>query len=57
MCGRYVLKRADLEALLRKLGVRDPRQFADRFNIAPTTVVPALRRRRGAEEPELSACG
>jgi putative SOS response-associated peptidase YedK len=55
MCGRYVLKRADLEALLRKLGVRDPREFADRFNVAPTTVVPALRRRRGAEAPEVSA--
>lgn len=55
MCGRYVLKRADLEALLRKLGVRDPREFSDRFNIAPTTVVPALRRRRDAEAPEVSA--
>jgi putative SOS response-associated peptidase YedK len=43
MCGRYVLKRKDLEALLTQLGIKDPRDFVSRFNIAPTTVVPAIR--------------
>lgn len=43
MCGRYVLKRKDLEALLAQLGVKDAREFASRYNIAPTTVVPAIR--------------
>ena len=43
MCGRYVLKRKDLEALLAQLGVKDPRDFVSRYNIAPTTVVPAIR--------------
>src|SRR4051812_45627858 len=43
MCGRYVLKRKDLEALMAQLGVRDPRDFVSRYNIAPTTVIPAIR--------------
>jgi putative SOS response-associated peptidase YedK len=46
MCGRYVLKRKDLEAALRRLGVADVREFASRYNIAPTTNVPAIRRGR-----------
>jgi putative SOS response-associated peptidase YedK len=51
MCGRYVLKQAELQALLRRLGIPDPRDFADHHNIAPTSVVPVIRR-RGAEAPE-----
>ena len=43
MCGRYVLKRKDLEALMVQLGVKDPRDFVSRYNIAPTTVIPAIR--------------
>ena len=43
MCGRYVLKRKDLEALMAQLGVKDPREFVSRYNIAPSTVVPAIR--------------
>jgi putative SOS response-associated peptidase YedK len=52
MCGRYVLKRKDLEALMAQLGVQDPRDFVSRYNIAPSTVVPAIRVRRdsGARE-------
>jgi putative SOS response-associated peptidase YedK len=46
MCGRYVLKRKDLEALMAQLGVKDPRDFVSRYNIAPTTVVPAIRVRK-----------
>ncbi len=43
MCGRYVLKRKDLEALMEQLGVKDPREFVSRYNIAPSTMVPAIR--------------
>lgn len=43
MCGRYVLKRQDLEALLTQLGVKDPREFVSRYNIAPSTLIPAVR--------------
>lgn len=43
MCGRYVLKRKDLEDLMARLGVKDPRDFVSRYNIAPTTIVPAIR--------------
>jgi putative SOS response-associated peptidase YedK len=52
MCGRYVLKKRDLEALLAQLGVKDPRDFVSRYNIAPTTVVPAIRRRKDTAGPE-----
>lgn len=45
MCGRYVLKRKDLEALLAQLGVKDPRDFVSRYNIAPSTIIPAVRTR------------
>jgi putative SOS response-associated peptidase YedK len=43
MCGRYVLKQKDLEALMEQLGVEDPREFVSRYNIAPSTVIPAVR--------------
>src|SRR5262245_333640 len=55
MCGRYVLKRKDLDALMQQLGVRDPREFVSRYNIAPSTLIPAIRsaprtgQREGAE--------
>ena len=52
MCGRYVLKRKDLEALLAQLGVKDPRDFVSRYNIAPSTVIPAIRRRPEAAAVE-----
>lgn len=45
MCGRYVLKRKDLEALMETLGLKDARDFASRYNIAPSTRVPAIRPR------------
>jgi putative SOS response-associated peptidase YedK len=52
MCGRYVLKRKDLEALMAQLGVKDPREFVSRYNIAPTTVVPAIRIRQHTGDRE-----
>ncbi len=43
MCGRYVLKREDLNALLRQLGVPDISAFTSRYNLAPTSLVPIVR--------------
>ena len=43
MCGRYVLKREDLDALLRQLGVPDISAFTSRYNLAPTSLVPIVR--------------
>jgi putative SOS response-associated peptidase YedK len=43
MCGRYVLKRKDLEALLERLGVKNPAEYISRYNIAPSTMIPAVR--------------
>jgi putative SOS response-associated peptidase YedK len=45
MCGRYVLKREDLDRLMKELGVEDVREFVSRYNIAPSTAVPAIRSR------------
>ena len=41
MCGRYALK-ASVPELARTLGVEPPIDFTQRFNIAPTQMVPAL---------------
>lgn len=48
MCGRYVLKREDLEALVKQFGVRSLEEFHSRYNIAPTSIVPVLRPRPSA---------
>lgn len=45
MCGRYVLKRRDLEALARRLGVQSREEFRSRYNVAPASVVPLIRKR------------
>jgi putative SOS response-associated peptidase YedK len=43
MCGRYVLKKEDLEALVRQFGVHSLEEFHSRYNIAPTSIVPLIR--------------
>jgi len=43
MCGRYVLKKEDLEALVRQFGVNSLEEFHSRYNIAPTSIVPLIR--------------
>jgi putative SOS response-associated peptidase YedK len=55
MCGRYVLKRKDLEALMEQLGVKDPREFVSRYNIAPSTLIPAIRTARETNQREAVA--
>lgn len=44
MCGRYVLKRKDLEAILQQVDVPAPGEFHSRYNIAPSSIVPLIRR-------------
>lgn len=45
MCCRYVLERQDLGALLGELGLPGGNAFRSRYNIAPGSVVPLIRRR------------
>lgn len=45
MCCRYALKRKDLEALSRRLGiVLGKAAFQSRYNVTPSSVVPLIRR-------------
>lgn len=53
MCGRYVLKREDLEALVKQFGLHSLEEFHSRYNIAPTSIVPLIRTRQ-AGPPELA---
>lgn len=46
MCGRYVLKREDLEALVKQFGLQSLEEFHSRYNIAPTSIVPLIRTRK-----------
>jgi putative SOS response-associated peptidase YedK len=52
MCSRYVLKREDLEKLAKDFQVRTL-DFHSRYNIAPSSIVPVLRK-RGGEAAELT---
>ncbi len=54
MCGRYVLKREDLEWMAKHLGLRSLEEYHSRYNIAPTSVVPVIRQTKAAA-PELAA--
>ena len=54
MCGRYVLKREDLETVAKKFGIRSLGEFSSRHNIAPTSMIPVIRRRNDASA-ELAA--
>jgi putative SOS response-associated peptidase YedK len=54
MCCRYVLFREHLNKTLEKLGLRGVSELASRYNIAPGTNIPAVRRRPRAEEREKS---
>lgn len=59
MCCRYLLLREHLNKLLEQLGVRGMSELASRYNIAPGTNVPAVRRRAKAEfcEPAMLRWG
>lgn len=55
MCGRYVLKQKDLHAMLEKLGLGAPHDFDSRYNIAPSTRIPAVRASASARQREVVA--
>jgi putative SOS response-associated peptidase YedK len=49
MCYRYVLQKATLEAVARRLGVVQPGDWMSRYNLAPGEVIPVVRRLAGAD--------
>ena len=54
MCGRYTLK-SRAEVIAEKFGVQAPPTLPERFNIAPSQLVLAVRERPGTHERELVA--
>ncbi|HVU32671.1 MAG TPA: SOS response-associated peptidase [Opitutaceae bacterium] len=57
MCGRYVLKREDLEALVREFGLHSLEEWHSRYNVAPTSVVPLIRRSRSGQPTREAGAG
>jgi putative SOS response-associated peptidase YedK len=43
MCSRYILLEKHYRAMLQRLGIASPPAFASRYNIAPNTLIPAVR--------------
>jgi putative SOS response-associated peptidase YedK len=43
MCTRYALLEPHLQALLKQLGLSDGPDFASRYNLAPGSLIPAVR--------------
>jgi putative SOS response-associated peptidase YedK len=55
MCCRYLLLRAHLNEMLERLGVRGLSEHTSRYNIAPGTKIPVVRRKTKAISSELAA--
>ena len=55
MCTRYLLLERDYRAIMDRLGIPAPAQFLSRYNIAPNSVVPAVRAAAGATAREAVA--
>jgi putative SOS response-associated peptidase YedK len=43
MCTRFLLLEKHYQALLQRLGVASPSQLSSRYNIAPSSAIPAVR--------------
>lgn len=43
MCSRYLLLEKHYRAMLQRLGIASPPAFVSRYNIAPNTLIPAVR--------------
>jgi len=54
MCCRYLVLRAHLNELLQRLGVGWLSELASRYNIAPGTKIPVMRRKTKAVSGELA---
>ena len=46
MCTRYVLLEQHYRDILARLGIAAPADYASRYNIAPNTAIPIVRRAR-----------
>lgn len=52
MCTRYVLLEQHYRDLLARLGIAAPASFVSRYNIAPNTDIPVVRRTAHSSRPE-----
>ena len=52
MCTRYVLLEEHLRELLARLGLSSGAPFASRYNIAPNSLIPAVRSSTQSAHPE-----
>jgi putative SOS response-associated peptidase YedK len=52
MCTRYVLLRQHYRDILARLGIADPAEFHSRYNIAPNTTIPVVRRTSRSSQNE-----
>jgi putative SOS response-associated peptidase YedK len=57
MCTRYVLMEKHLREVLARLGIPLTGHFASRYNIAPRSLVPAVRAKSTAAERECATLG
>lgn len=55
MCCRYLLLRQQFHELLERLGIDAAPEFASRFNIAPGSLLPAVRAQPGKTKPAREA--
>jgi putative SOS response-associated peptidase YedK len=55
MCTRYVLLEQHYRDVLARLGIAAPAQFLSRYNIAPNTDIPVVRRTAHASRPETTS--
>jgi putative SOS response-associated peptidase YedK len=55
MCTRYVLLEQHYRDILARLGIAAPAQFLSRYNIAPNTDIPVVRRTAHASRPETTS--
>ena len=55
MCTRYVLLQEHLRELLKRLGLEAEPSFVSRYNIAPGSLIPAVRTHLQTAQPEAAA--
>lgn len=53
MCSRYLLLEKHYRAMLQRLGIASPPAYVSRYNIAPNTLIPAVRTAPGEAAPSV----